>query len=43
MSSTTRMTAHYLALPNMLTYARIVAVPVVVALMYWQGIRDGGL
>ena len=32
-----------LALPNLLTYARIAAVPVVVACMYWQGILQGGL
>jgi cardiolipin synthase len=31
------------ALPNILTYARIVAVPVVVGLLYWQSIGDGGL
>jgi cardiolipin synthase len=31
------------ALPNLLTYARIAAVPVVVALMFWQSIFDGGL
>src|ERR1700686_5183290 len=30
-------------LPNLLTYARIAAVPVVVALMYWQSILEGGL
>jgi cardiolipin synthase len=35
--------ARPLSLPNILTYARIVAVPVVVALMYWQSILDGGL
>ena len=35
--------AHPLALPNLLTYGRIAAVPVVVALMYWQSILDGGL
>src|SRR4051812_36446914 len=35
--------ARPLALPNLLTYARIAAVPVVVALMYWQSILDGGL
>ena len=35
--------AHPLALPNLLTYARIAAVPVVVACMYWSGILDGGL
>lgn len=32
-----------LALPNLLTYARIVAVPLVVACMYWQSILQGGL
>ena len=31
------------ALPNILTYARIIAVPVVVGLLYWQSIGDGGL
>jgi len=31
------------ALPNILTYARIVAVPVVVGLLYWQSIFDGPL
>ena len=35
--------ARPLALPNLLTYARIVAVPAVVALMYWQGIIGAGL
>jgi cardiolipin synthase (CMP-forming) len=35
--------ARPLAIPNLLTYARIAAVPVVVALMYWQSIFDGGL
>jgi cardiolipin synthase len=30
------------ALPNLLTYARIVAVPAVVACMYWQDILQGG-
>ena len=35
--------ARPLALPNILTYARIAAVPVVVALLYWQSILDGGL
>jgi CDP-diacylglycerol---glycerol-3-phosphate 3-phosphatidyltransferase len=35
--------ARPLALPNLLTYARIAAVPVVVACMYWSGILDGGL
>ena len=32
-----------MALPNLLTYARIAAVPVVVGCMYWQSILDGGL
>src|SRR5215471_19227792 len=32
-----------LAIPNLLTYGRIVAVPVVVACMYWQAILQGGL
>src|ERR1700674_139746 len=32
-----------LALPNLLTYGRIAAVPVVVAAMYWQSILQGGL
>jgi cardiolipin synthase len=31
------------ALPNLLTYARIVAVPAVVACLYWQAILQGGL
>ncbi len=35
--------AHPLALPNLLTYGRIAAVPVVVGLMYWQSIMGGGL
>ena len=32
-----------LAIPNLLTYARIVAVPIVVGAMYWQSILQGGL
>src|SRR5215475_2405761 len=35
--------ARPLALPNILTYARIAAVPVVVALIFWQSIFDGPL
>ena len=31
------------ALPNTLTYARIAAVPLVVACMFWQDILEGGL
>ena len=38
-----RPRAHPLALPNILTYGRIVAVPVVVGCMFWQSILDGGL
>src|SRR5437867_124401 len=41
--TSTSLPARPLALPNILTYARIAAVPVVVALMYWQSILDGGL
>jgi len=46
MNSTTtggRMRVRPFALPNMLTYGRIVAVPIVVACMFWQSILDGGL
>ena len=35
--------ARALALPNLLTYARIAAVPAVVAAMYWQDILQGGI
>ena len=31
------------SLPNVLTYCRIAAVPLVVACMYWQSILQGGL
>jgi cardiolipin synthase len=41
--SSTRLPARPLALPNILTYGRIAAVPVVVALLYWQSIEGGGL
>jgi cardiolipin synthase len=41
--SSTRLPARPLALPNLLTYGRIATVPVVVALLYWQSIEDGGL
>ena len=48
MNSTTTSTqgplrAHPLALPNILTYGRIVAVPLVVGCMFWQNILHGGL
>jgi cardiolipin synthase len=32
-----------LALPNLLTYSRIAAVPLVVGCLYWQDILEGGL
>src|SRR5882757_3220402 len=32
-----------MAVPNLLTYARIVAVPAVVACLYWQDILQGGI
>jgi cardiolipin synthase len=38
-----RLPARPLALPNILTYARIAAVPVVVGVLYWQSIFDGPL
>ena len=38
-----RLPARPLALPNILTYARIAAVPVVVGLLYWQNIFEGAL
>ena len=37
------MPARPLALPNLLTYARIAAVPVVVGLLFWESIFDGPL
>jgi len=47
MNSTTtpprRLGAHPLALPNILTYGRIVAVPIVVGCMFYQNILQGGL
>ena len=42
-ATTTPPSSRPLSLPNILTYSRIAAVPVVVALMYWQSILDGGL
>jgi cardiolipin synthase len=42
-TTTQRLPARPLALPNILTYARIAAVPVVVACMYWQALMGGGL
>ena len=42
-ASSQRLPARPLALPNILTYGRIAAVPVVVGLLYWQSIEGGGL
>src|SRR5262249_43521405 len=42
-TTTQRLPARPLALPNLLTYARIAAVPAVVACMYWQALLGGGL
>jgi cardiolipin synthase len=42
-STTKPLPARPYALPNLLTYARILAVPVVVGCMYWQNILQGGL
>ena len=41
--STQRIAGGALSLPNVLTYSRIAAVPLVVACMYWQAILQGGL
>ncbi|MGZ3410721.1 MAG: CDP-diacylglycerol--glycerol-3-phosphate 3-phosphatidyltransferase [Xanthobacteraceae bacterium] len=42
--TTTRpLPARPLALPNLLTYGRIAAVPAVVACMYWQDVLQGGV
>ena len=40
---TSRPASHALALPNLLTYARIAAVPLVVACMFWSQVFQGGL
>jgi len=42
-TTTGRLRAHPLALPNILTYGRIVAIPIVVGCMFWQSILDGKL
>jgi cardiolipin synthase (CMP-forming) len=42
-ASSRKLPALPVALPNILTSARIVAVPVVVGLLYWQSIFNGGL
>jgi cardiolipin synthase (CMP-forming) len=41
--STRPLPARTLSLPNILTYARIAAVPAVVACLYWQDILQGGI
>jgi cardiolipin synthase len=42
--STTRpLPARPLALPNLLTYSRVIAVPIVVACLYWQESPQAGL
>jgi cardiolipin synthase len=41
--ATTHAPKRSFSLPNALTYARIAAIPVVVACMYWQAILQGGL
>jgi cardiolipin synthase (CMP-forming) len=38
-----RVRTHPMALPNLLTYGRIAAVPVVVAALFWHDILHGGL
>src|SRR5271155_6152807 len=42
-TTTGRLRVHPLALPNILTYGRIVAIPIVVGCMFWQNILHGGL
>jgi cardiolipin synthase len=42
-TTTSRLRGHPLALPNVLTYGRIVAIPIVVGCMFWQSILHGGL
>jgi len=38
-----RSSAHTLALPNLLTYGRIAAIPAMVACLFWSQIFQGGL
>ena len=42
-TQSTRLPANPLSLPNILTYARIAAVPVVVGLLFWQSLMGGEL
>ena len=41
--ATTRGQTKTMSLPNILTYARIAAIPVVIGCVYWQSILDGPL
>jgi cardiolipin synthase len=43
LASRPRSQAHALALPNLLTYSRIAAIPAVVACLFWSQIFQGGL
>jgi len=43
MATSRHLPARPLAVANLLTYARIIAVPAVVACLYWQDILEGGL
>src|SRR4029078_12467734 len=43
MVTSRNLPARPLAVPNLLTYARIIAVPMGVACLYWQDILQGGL
>jgi cardiolipin synthase len=43
MATRPQVATHHLALPNLLTYARIAAVPAVVACLFWSNILNGGL
>jgi cardiolipin synthase len=42
-TTTGRLRVHPFALPNILTYGRIVVIPIVVGCMFWQNILHGGL
>jgi cardiolipin synthase (CMP-forming) len=42
-TTTARLRVHPFALPNILTYGRIVVIPIVVGCMFWQSILEGPL
>ena len=42
-TTTARLRVHPFALPNILTYGRIVIIPIVVGCMFWQSILEGPL